>query len=199
MTKQKTNYHLVNKIIALYNQCDNTTIDKGKNWYFKANKTALRIAKKTGYSLEVTSAIIALLSPAVSWPNNKLQAYHLLKAYQHSKKIDGLTLTTYKQQIKKALKLLDNPLLLTADIFGKRPFKTMAFYENIVNPNNPDFVTLDRHIFNALKLDMLSGNKTQYYNIVDAFKVASEKISNIVPCQLQAVLWLNEKNSKIPF
>lgn len=58
---------------------------------------------------------------------------------------------------------------------------------NILDPDNPEPVTIDRHILNMLEYNMCMTRK-RYYQIVELIREKARDL-HMIPNQLQAVLW----------
>ena len=164
----------------------------GMYWYSRAWQDIWNIYLSTGpYIHEKTIAgIVAALSPACEWELNKKQAEAICRAYQQTKKVEGITVSTYKQQYKKAIEILyckDTSNI--PDILGKRAFKTRAFYDNIIDCYQSEQVTIDRHIYRFLGMEDVWQTRKRYEEIADCFREAA-KYLGIRPCQLQATIWL---------
>ena len=187
----------------------------GINWYCQAHKqinalwksihTDIMIGQDILISYPQIIGVISALSPACRWDDNIIQAKNLIRAYLATKKVRDVVLTTYKNQIKKAMAILDLPidcdLLDVANCLGKRAFKTKAFLTNIYHPEDKTYVTIDRHIYDAAKVICKSGNKSQYEMLSDCIKELAKKY-DYIPNQLQAIIWLvwkNQDKTEVPF
>jgi len=185
-----------NKIRKLWRRVSPENKKAGAEWYEDANNWLWDVVPKINADYRTIAAVCAILSPNVKWKNNKTQTENLIHAYQLTKSIEGVVLTTYKNQIKKALKILDNQDDIAGyeKIIGRRAFKTVAFYRNI-SSRSWQHVTIDTHMFNALQIKQVSSNKSQYRTIESAFiEVATELHTS--GYKLQAAIWLQHKENK---
>lgn len=171
----------------------------GKEWYLKASVWLDEIGVKYRVPCEIVCGVLSALSPSVEWGLNKKQAEKLIHGYLILSDVDGVVISTYKTQLRKAIAILDLIEVWQSDdnwnenyipeILGRRAYKTKAFYWNIYNPHDPKFVTIDTHIWNAAGLVTKMINKGEY-------KAMSEIIQEISlaygyePCQLQAIIWV---------
>lgn len=173
----------------------------GSIWYKNTHTFCVKLALKYNMPLSKIAGVVSAISVGVSWDVNKRQAESIVAAYYHVGNITGITLSTYKRQIQKALDILKLPdkciPLAITDVLGKRAFKTISFFWNIYRPDLKTHVTIDRHIFNAAGIRTLSGNKGQYQLIIECIKDLAYKY-NTNPCKLQATIWLNVTNKNIP-
>lgn len=175
---------------------------EGKLWYKNAHEFCTMIATEFDMSVSMVAGVVSALSVAVKWDVNKQQAYNLIAAFHYTGNINGVILSTYKRQIRKALDILELPVNYDLNdiinILGKRAFKTKAFFWNLFCPQGGGFVVIDRHIFNAAGVKPLSGNRGQYNMIANCIYELSREY-DIQSNYLQAAVWLNIKNNDTPF
>lgn len=173
----------------------------GRQWYRNANQYCQDMADAYEIPLSKVAGVMSALSVGVQWDVNQRQCSALIAAYFHTGRIDGLTLSTYKQQIRKALDILDLPddfcIVDIENILGRRAFKTKAFFYTLFCPFGYDCVTVDRHIFTAAGLVPKSGNKGQYEMVVSCIQELAKKY-RLRPFELQAIIWLNVVKNNIP-
>lgn len=154
----------------------------GKAWYNDANREAWSLAQRYGVSVETSAAIIAVLSPQVSWTRNVAMARELFATGGTS----GLGANVAKAQ---ALLAGANP-----DDVVSGP-KVSCFYANILDPSGHE-ITVDRHAF-----DIAQGRRTDaatrgqlslkghYARYCQAYQLVADEIG-IGACQLQAITWV---------
>lgn len=171
----------------------------GKYWYATASHWVDEIAAKYHVPCEIVCGVLSALSPAVEWELNKRQAEKLIHGYLTLSDVDGVVISTYKRQLRKAIAILDliegwpdnyneiENYVLT--VLGDRAYKTKAFYWNIYNPHDPKFVTVDTHIWNAAGLTAKMINKGEYEAMSEIIQELSDE-SDYEPCQLQAIIWI---------
>lgn len=177
-------------IIEIYDQALPDEIEAGMRWYDDAHNWATEISEKFGVSLEVVVAVTAALSPANKWERNVREAEEMIRVFSSGGDPATVTSCTYKKNKVRAIEALEAGMsILSGD-------KTTSFAKNILDPKDPDVVTIDRHAFNmtlgerAIKTN--SGPKVtpkRYRETAAKFIAASEKIG-IRPNQLQAITWL---------
>jgi hypothetical protein len=198
-------------------------IDAGRQWYQRARALAVELANMPEWSEpdvweeEVTkaAAVIAVLSPRVSWPRNRELVQHVYRlasggwwakagatvetvraGWQHGLS-DGAT---------KAFRMLvlgEDP-----DDVVKGP-KVRQFWHTIVDPSDPRAVVVDRHAF-----DVAAGRVTNddsrkilsrvgvYDEISQLYRQAAKALqgqqlladgivdlTGITPAEVQAVTW----------
>lgn len=181
----------------MYLSCTKSQVKQGIKWYKEANKTAYSISTRSNVSLDKVCQIIAVLSPSVSWEQNVLDAQALCLAYNNNEDLEKVTVSTYGQNKTKAINILSLPNFL----IPKTGLKTYSFYKNMLDPfGSGDYVTIDRHAFKAMIGTNRAGdvniNAKSYIQAVYCYsKVALEM--GLEPCELQAVVWLNQRANTI--
>ncbi len=169
--------------------------DSGIQWYHEAHALACQYAATYKAPLHIVAALISILSPSVSWERNLVEADLTLDAWRKGKEFYGLS--TYGPQIMKASTLLaDLPAVDDVlDYIGTpRALKTRAFYHNILKPNDPSHVTVDRWMLRAHGYTDDRITKGKYVDITNEVKRIA-LASGLVPCQVQAIVWQNIRSS----
>ena len=161
---------------------------KGANWYFEANHFARNVAKSYQVDFKKVCAILSALSPGVNWEQNKKETVTLIRINQglHTKKFN---FSTYGHNVVKAQKIYDGDIDPDKAFSLKTSPKTYNFYHNIVHPESPDYVTIDRHAFRIAtgeEYDRISPK--QYRELAAHYKRAAKRLG-ILPNILQSVLW----------
>ena len=153
------------------------------DWYYKAHEFAKGLSLKHGIPLANVVGIISALSPSCRWEANKLQAEALIKG-QH------FGFTTYGSGVEKAIRLLshDEP---SAEFNEKTGAKTYNFYYNILQPDDPRYITIDRHAYYLATGQIYLGiHYALYKKVADHYKLHAKR-NKLLPNQLQAALWVN--------
>lgn len=193
-------------ILNLFSQVTESQLNEGLNWYQRANEHANYLSQKYNVSLAKVCGIISALSPATNWSTNIKDAEELLKGNSTHK------FSTYGQNVLKAYKILNASLEMDIELFFslKTGAKTYNFYRNILEPTNPDYVTIDRHA-----IAIWAGNLAEFYGKGASLKLYREiaqdyiyvaKVLKLLPLQLQAITWVayreqnvNQMHLNVPF
>lgn len=173
---------MVENILKVYYRATSAQIEHGLRWYKEANE----FARSLPISLANAAAVISALSPANKWETNKLEAQALI----HN--VPGYRYCTYGQNVEKARTAISHPD--PARLFDEKTgYKTLSFYHNILNPEDPGWVTIDRHAAAVAEGRTGSGpvrlTPKQYRAYAQAYKDAAYLLG-ILPCQLQAICWV---------
>lgn len=184
-------------IIDTFNRATTETKQAGLLWYAEANAFAQGLAWDYKLSLEQVCDIIAALSPACSWEVNKADAKRIIEAYYHRglAGAQAVTVSSYGPNKTKALNILNAGFALSS----ANGLKTWNFSANILLPIYSDYVTIDRHAKRVYDGVIQNGSVVvspkEYAIIKQAYKDAAKELG-LIPCQLQAVTWLQHKIEK---
>lgn len=188
------------RLKKMYKLTPSKNFEISKNWYSEANKFSQEISKNIGVSSVKISAVLSALSPSVSWDTNKKDAENMIKVFVNFGTFENCSFSTYTQNALKAWNILnDIKVESSKEIFnkyfnnGKSGFKTASFFMNIAEPQNENFVTIDRHQFAICRnLKKSSDGKTpskKVYEILKNAHIETAKELKILPQELQAVTW----------
>lgn len=180
-------------LVKILIQANTIEIENGLNWYKLARDELMKLAIKYNVNENLVYAVCSALSPRTTWQKNLNDTESVLKWYNNNgnvlNKKSYPTVTTYKQNLYKAIRILFSK---NTDVFST--CKTFNFYHNIMAPDNEDYITIDGHMINAYygRLGkVLNKHFTpKYYNRIAKQYIKLAKLCNIKPCQLQAIIWL---------
>ena len=182
-------------LMTLYGKASGDTIEEGKQWYQIAHEHAEEIAWTWNIIVPDAVAVIALLSPGVTWSTNIKDANNLIGMWRSGGQsaVVNTRISTYGQFKHRAYLVLEG-----IDEFQETPTnkKTWAFYNNILNPHKDAYVTIDRHAYKALVGAKYSGgvriSRKRYEAAARAYRDTAEHIG-LKAHQLQAIIWLQYK------
>lgn len=185
------------KFLKVFEQATERDIAAAKASYPKYNRLCRAIARKYGYGLHVGAGVFAALSPNNDYWGNLRDTDKLLAAHAAGKKLDDFTVSTYGNNKRKAWAIAageEPEELIVAP-------KTFNFYQNVFDPANPHYVTIDGHMHNIYfgerrPLQSRDPNKriakvtgALYHEIASlVMSFAFEK--GMLPCEMQGVLWI---------
>lgn len=154
-------------------------VSEGYNWYDRAQEIADKLGKG---NLQMGAGVIAAMSPQKNWDVNLRLAHDMFNKGKAGH---------YGVQVTKARRILEgeNP----EDVLGQ--LKEGNFYKNIVNPDDPSAVTIDRHA-NDVAINQKMGQANRglssegRYNIFhSAYTTAAGHLGIETPSRLQASVW----------
>jgi len=179
----------------IFSQALPIEIKNGKKWYQEVNDTLKDLAIKYNLSHEIVIAVCSALSPRCTWQQNindteKVLNWFTIKYHGIDRNLPKVT--TYGQNLQKAINILKSN---NTNVFVSR--KTYNFFNNILNPDSPDYITIDGHAINAYynKLGIVENKyfTPKYYDkIANSYKRIAKKF-NLLPNQFQAIVWLTFK------
>lgn len=167
-------------IVKLFNATSRDNLDNGMSWYRDANKHAKKLSRDFKIPLNKVVGVMAALSPNNKWARNKIDTRNFLAVPSLDTKV-----CTFINQRKKALAILSSNGTSKEIEKILNGIKTKNFYHNIRFYSASDKVTVDMWAFRSVGAEEKLKNVplvTQAYQ-----EVATEL--NIVPHQLQAVVW----------
>jgi len=166
--------------------------EQAQAWYPTAHGIAEALAERYGCTVMQSAAVLAVLSPSVTWEQNVDDAFAVCKAWR-----DGTydaVVGTYGAQLGKAYAILDNARDVAfaegmLPFIGKRAPKTKAFFQNILYPHLEGPVTIDRWILRALGLPV---NRTtpKLYALGRLAVWQFAKAHGLLPQNAQALIWV---------
>src|SRR5882762_746751 len=128
---------MVKQLLNIYDRTTSKEREQGHNWYPNARAFCDSLAFWSNRTLPRVVAITSALSPQLSWKHN-------LKAVEAFVKSESVPYVTGAFLAKA--KMIDSGRLPGATAFPLKTCpKTNCFYHNILNPNDPRYVTIDRH------------------------------------------------------
>lgn len=173
-----THEQAVRAILDVWESADENALADGRTWYGIALGTAYDVSAIGGMSLQSAAAVIAHLSPRVSWSRNVSGALALAGGERPAGMMSA--------NIERARKAIDAPDPLAT--FGPAAQKTAAFARNILGDEQA--VTVDVW---ALRVAMLSPDSdlrgARYEAVADAYREAAHR-AGVTPAVMQATTWV---------
>jgi len=165
--------------------------------YLKYHRLTAEIAKKHGFTSTIGAAVFAALSPNNDYWGNLRDADKLLAAARAGKQITDFTVSTYGPNKRKAWAIAqgESPDALIVAL------KTKNFFHNVDDPTDPNWVTIDGHMFNVYhgvrrpiqsknnKNRVVKVTRWDYIEIAAAVKTFADNY-DLLPCQMQGILWI---------
>jgi hypothetical protein len=177
-------------VIDAYERSSEDEKQEGINWY----PLAYQIAKEIHPSASAGAAVIAVLSPNISWTQNVNAAETICKyalaGHSVQPTVAGYGLNGRKAWTIAKSELGDSPKLNTWPGY----YKVNNFYRNIMG--DVEAVTIDRWAYRVcapdVKVDAVKGKR--YLQCERAYQLAAKHLGVITPRDLQATVWIRERN-----
>jgi hypothetical protein len=169
--------------------------DEAAHFYFREHEWCVDIARIFDLPLDIVTAVVAALSPASWWEQNKKDAIAVLL---HG---SDATVATYPANKYKALRILEHGNI-AAELHRPTTYKTWNFYHNLLTPDNPFFVTNDRHQVDAFGLQLRHKKipNPVYREMTDftieAAAMVRHRRRKVIPSAFQSVVWHGVKYMK---
>lgn len=181
-----TRTKVTNRIISMYLK---SSEGDRYDWYLDAHNYAIYLAKTFNVSVVVASGVISALSPVKHWEQNKKLAYEFIKT-------EGNCGGHIKQFLDKARLILQVATTEEDVVKILNGRKIVSFFKNILHPNDPSLVTIDRHAL-SIALGQIctdeiynSMTKLQYEFFVHCYQNASKKL-NVSALLVQSATWVH--------
>jgi len=189
---------MTRRITRVFDAATPEQLEKGLTWYDAAHSIAEGLADMYDLTLEQASAVIAALSPQISWALNVKLATRA--CWNH-----GLTGGALGANVEKANRILSGEKV--SDVLGtaesKSGHKVRAFFQSILTSGratNVSSVCIDRHAQAIAEgtRDTRYLTPKRYLEIAQAYVDAAHVINRrkhgnlppVTPAQVQAVTWV---------
>lgn len=177
----------------VFDQTDKFDFEAGLSSYFKYNRLMRLLAEKYKTNIPRVTAVFVSTSPNNDYKNNLRSTVSILDGWKRGIPDKKIRISTYNHCRDRALTFLRGEDFLSVT----KGLKIRNFYQNICDPTDLVPVTVDGHMVGAwcgkrmvMKEALL--NRREYEIISEAVRRLSE-VKNLIPCQLQAILWFTWK------
>ncbi len=177
-------------IIKTLNAADSVDIDEGRLSYFRYNEVLKNLAAFYSVGFPETVAVFAALSPNSDYLGNLRSTATVVKGWKAGVDVERIRVVTYNHCRDRAFEYLNGTSFLET-VKGK---KIRSFYSNILNPLDPEPVTIDGHAVNVwrgrrMTLKAVATDGRFNYEIVAAdYRAAANRVG-LLPNQVQAITW----------
>lgn len=173
----------------VYNHCTSVDLKNGKEWYESAHSFSIYLSKKYSVTETQSAGIIAAFSPMKEWELNKRMCETFIESNGNISQHTGT-------QTEKAKQILFNHFTPEEIDYCLGGMKTINFFRNIHNPDDRNFITIDRHHLNVCYGENIERcTDKQYLFLKENTLIFANKL-NLIPNQLQASLWVCWKRIK---
>jgi len=175
----------------------------GDTWYQEGHEHARKLGLLSGAehapAHEIGAGLLAVTSPANEWDRNLIVSHQLAKSGAISKGHWYRGSVEHQNKARNILGGADPRASIVVP--GSTALKTPNFFENLADPSNPNFVTIDRHAHDALTGHVLTGDTRDlsslsgYNSLAHVYnRVAKER--ELLPNVAQARSWVGYKQLK---
>lgn len=178
----------VANILSVYNAATLEEWSDGRRWYSEAHALASELSPG---NVPLGAAVLAILSPRRSWPQNVTLARHAFALAVLGQGADWASFPTTGDQRRKLARLFSGE---HPDTVVGGP-KVRSFWQTITDPANPDAsAVIDRHAIaiaedRPMASDELRINPVTYAAYVDAYRTVSVMVGES-PSVVQAITWV---------
>jgi len=167
---------------------------QGLTAYQDYHNTLKATAEQHNLKLERVIGAFSALSPGNKLEMNFADLETLIKAVKKNKEASEIRLHCYSTCTQRGYDFLTGwePEFKTS----RKARKTYNFFQNILNPESPEHVTIDRHaievhagkeVDDALRKKIFDSPR-KYNEIAEDYKTVAKK-TGLLPCQVQAITW----------
>lgn len=183
----------VDNVRSVWARADAIDRAEGALAYARYHQTLSVLARHYGMPLPGVVGAFAALSPNADYIGNLRSVVTLLEGARRGIPVEELTVSTYKACRTRAWAFLHGADFLEVT----RGPKTRNFYRNILDPTDPDAVTIDGHMVCVARAQRMTmkdvvRSRFRYTEIATLFRTAAADIG-IIPSQLQATCWFTWK------
>lgn len=178
----------------VFDLADVTDYNEGLLSYRRYNEVMQGLADYYGVRLPAAVAVFCALSPNSDYKGNLRSAASVLKGFTEGVPVEFIRVSTYKHCRDRAYSYLTGVNFL-ASVSGK---KIASFYRNILNPDDPEPVTIDGHAVNVWRgrrenlKAVVVGRGFNYDQVARDYRLVARDVG-LLPNQVQSVTWFTWK------
>lgn len=188
----------VSNILAVIAEATPEEYEEGFGWYEAAHTFAQGLSDRYHLPARQAAAIIAALSPQVSWERNLV----LADTFCRTAECTGQT-GANKDKARRLYEGEAPETVLRTPTSPHSGQKVRAFFDNIADPRHSEAVTIDRHaVAIALGRTMQDSERGRvlsrrgvYENVAQEYREAAALL-NLRPLQAQAIAWIVWRNTE---
>lgn len=180
---------------AMFDRADAVDRREGRLAYSRYHAVMKEIAAKYDLTLPRVVGAFVALSPNSDYAGNLRSLISLLDGLTKGHSPDQVVVSTYRHALMRAWEYANGvPFLSHA-----KGLKTRAFYRNVLDPTDPEPVTVDGHMMAAwlgqnLTMKEAKVGARDYRRISDAVQALAAE-EGMIANQVQATIWFARKRS----
>lgn len=181
----------------VFDQATKVDLETARQAWRKYHDLTTRIAQRHGYTSRTGAAIFAALSPNNDYYGNLRDVHRLLGAAARDRinelpnRLDLFKVSTYGSNKRKAWRIAKGADPLEEIVAPK----TRNFFLNVADPDDPNPVTVDGHIYNAWKGERMKLNsyqmivtKRRYHQVADDIRAIAQEV-RMAANTVQGIIW----------
>lgn len=175
---------IVSQLLKLYSNSTLEDREKGSQWYPQARRIITALSLEYGINERTIAAMVAVMSPQISWEQNIRVVKDILNRYPPS--------VGFKANQRKAQRILSDSAT-ELDGYMKDASKVRAFFANLCGDYG--VVTLDGHAIQAALDDItiVKGLKKAANFTLQSYYIQAASQVDEVPATFQASIWVTWK------
>ena len=186
----------VSAVLDIYARCLPAEKANGISWYWTANRFARKVSALTSKRPETVAAILARISPQITWAENKKAALEIAAG--------DVASAGYPDNIARAYDIAaeDSEAAIAREVLPTSKYarpKISAFYRNIANPETVGLVTVDTWAariwvgdVDLTNLTVSAGESSR----IQADYTSAAHIAGLLPQEIQAITWVGAHRIK---
>lgn len=176
-------------IVKVFDRADEIDLREGLVAYDAYNQTMRALAERYAYPLESVTAVFASLSPNNDYIGTLRSTVSVLLGHRAGRAPEEIIVSTYNHCKQRAYEFAGGKDFL-ATTSGP---KIRSFYRNILDPTDPEPVTIDGHMIGCwlgrrITMVQAAYEKFSYEEIAEDFRLVAGRVG-ILPNQVQGVVW----------
>lgn len=185
--------HGIDGILKILADSTAAEYEIGRHWYRRANRFAAKVAALTGKRPATVAAVLARLSPQITWADNRAACLAVCAG------IDSATLDQcYPDNIRRAERIAaeDTDEVIAAEVLPRKGYarpKISAFFHNIANPEIDGIATVDTWAIRIWLGDCMGDAyrvTAKQSRKIQADYIAAGRIAGLLSHELQAIVWV---------
>lgn len=189
----------ITNITRVFEQADAFELNAGREYYQKTHDLIYTRAVRFSFAPEVCFGVFAAMSPNNDEAGNYRDMDSLLTVVGRQGQYESFNVSTWGPNKLKAWRIArygESPL----SVLGGA--KVRSFYRNMRDPADKRVVTIDGHCYNIwhgkrVPLRRKPGTpapeeKASYQEVANGFRAVAKQ-AGVLPCQLQATVWMTWK------
>jgi hypothetical protein len=182
-------------LAAMFALADGDDLAEARLSYGRYHQVMRDLAELYGFPVERAAAAFCALSPNNDYVGNLRSVVSLLYGVRHGWPLDEIQCSTYRHCLARAHDYVTGAAGFLAETEGR---KIRSFYRNILNPDDPRYVTVDGHVCAAWRGERLTMKEAlvkgdREYDRIEGAVMALACRAGMLPNQYQAAIWFTRK------